>query len=640
MANTLAKAKTAPSNKPKPKTPPKNYGVDTTSDFSLITEYKGYRNKEDVTNLPPGYLVLGSQNTRATTSGRLSIRQGYTLDGQADTSNVAVDSAFDWATHLGDIRHLRAGNGKLQYRYVATAGDKYLTNTFTEGQVYWIDLMTSLTSTNMNFANFWDFTTEKIDLLLFVNGTDNLYDWSGAITTLASSTANTLTKTGTKTWAELGFLKSGTRKVVINGTAYTYTGGETTTALTGVTPDPSAEPANSVVHQQVRTTANTSITAFPATFGNQLIEVLRNQVYIGSLTNNSVYVSKINSFTDFGFTAPTRIVGEGALLYLDGPLVAMVPQEETMYLSAGKDYWYQTKWTLSADLTAEQFTVAKLKTVSNQAAISQQLVNKTKNDVMFVSNEPILDTLGRVDNNFNFPQTINLSDPILNEFNTYDFTDGQIFYHRYFIYLSIPRESVVRIYNIAQGYWEPPQILPVAKFSIIDGELYGHSYATMESYKLFDGYNDKGQPIDARAVFAYENYGTRGNTKYFNEFYVEGYIEGNTTLEIGIKYEIDGCATSTVYELEGQDSQVVCLPNVNASLGKASLGKNPLGNEISEQYPDGLPPKFRAIKTFVRNDFYEVQYSFRSFGKDFHWELLSFGPLVTRTMYGNNAIRQ
>jgi len=632
--------KTAPSNKPKPRIPPKNLGVDTTSDFSLITEYKGYRNKEDLTNLPPGFLVLGSQNVRATTAGRLSIRGGYTLDGQADTSNVAIDSAFDWSTHLGTIRHLRAGNGKLQYRYVATAGDKYLTNTFTEGQVYWIDLMTSLTSTAFNFANFWDFATEKIDLLLMVNGTTNLFDWSGAVTTLASSTANTLTKTGTQTWAELGFLKNGTRKVVINSTAYTYTGGEGTTTLTGVTPDPSAEPANSVVHQEVRTTANASLTAFPSGFNNDLIEVLRNQIYIGSKINNSIYVSKVNDFKDYGFTAPTRVVGEGAILYLDGPTVAMIPQEDTMYISSGHDYWYQTKFNLSADLTGEQLTVSKLKTVSNQGAQSQQLVNKTKNDVMYVSFEPILDTLGRVVNNFNFPQTTNISDPILNEFNSYDFTDGQIFYHRFFIYLSIPRHSIVRIYNIAQGYWEPPQILPVGKFSIIDGDLYGHSYATMETYKLFDGYNDNGQPIDARALFAYENYGTRGNTKYFNEFYVEGYISGNATVNLGIKYEIDGCATDTSYAITGQDSQIVYLLSNDASLGKDSLGKNPLGGDLQADYSTGLPPKFRVIKTFVRNDFYEAQYSFQSFGADYHWEILSFGPLVTRTMYGNNAIKQ
>ena len=84
-------------------------------DFSLVSEFKGYRNKEDITNLPPGYLVVGSQNVLTTVSNRIGVRKGYTLYGQVDRTAKGIVASADWARHTGDERHLRAGNGKHQY---------------------------------------------------------------------------------------------------------------------------------------------------------------------------------------------------------------------------------------------------------------------------------------------------------------------------------------------------------------------------------------------------------------------------------------------------------------------------------------------------------------------------------------------
>ena len=144
------------------------------NDFDLVSEFKGYRHKEDITNLPPGYLIPGSQNVLTSTGGdKLTSRLGYTLDGQSDTSLAGVLGSYDWLTHSGFQRNIRVANGKIQVRYVAAAGDKYLSNTFTAGQVYWLDLMTT-TSDYVNFADWWD-TTNLYSLLLFVNRTTNVF---------------------------------------------------------------------------------------------------------------------------------------------------------------------------------------------------------------------------------------------------------------------------------------------------------------------------------------------------------------------------------------------------------------------------------------------------------------------------------
>ena len=611
--------------------------------FSLVTGFEGYRNREDITNLPPGFLVYGSQNVVTNTSGRLQIVKGYTLDGSASTTLASIDSAYDFEMTNGDIRHVRAytdptsGKGILQYRYV-TAG----------GVVSWRNLMTTLNRGLLRYTDYWDFGTDYIALMLFVDGTANLFEWSGGVTEILSVTANTLTKDGSTTWAEESFHTSATRKVTINGTDYTYTGGESTTTLTGVTPDPTA-PATlvspgDIAHQTVRTTANTSLTGLLATLKNSLIANLRNQIYIASEDFRSVYVSKVNDYKTFSFTAPTRVVGEGALLTLAGNPKALIPQEDVMYISAGEDQWYQTSFTLSSDLTKESFQIVRLKTASKQATKSQELTTKDKNNVMFLSNEPVLTSLGRVSGVIATPQMTDLSFPIINDFNNYDFTDGSVYYTKNFIYVAVPQESKILIYNQtnpAKMYWEAPLTIAVSRFSVIDGELYGHSYLTPETYKLFSGYNFNGQPIPAVAKLSYRNYGTRSQTKGTNEYYVEGYISANATVTLGMKKEIDGCATEIFKDIYGSDKQIVCLSTDDSSLGKSSLGKNPLGGTSQTQVPNALPPKFRVVKTFPTIPyFFEEQTSFSSTGIDYQWEIIAFGPSILGTGDLNNALKQ
>lgn len=620
------------------------------NEYSMIKGTKnGYRNREDISILPPGVLVKNSKNCLTNTSQRWAARKGYTLDGQSSTAIAPTLASYDWERHSGDFRHLRAGgltsagnDGKLQYRYVAAAGDKWMGNTFTAGQVYWIDLLTNLTSVNFNFDTFWN-TTESKDEILFVNGSSNIYQWSGGVTTMASATVNTVTKTGTKSWAEEGFFQSlAGRSITINGVTATYSGGEGTTTLTGVSVDFSAVAANTIVQQTVTTSANSTLTGLPSTFANALIANLKNQIYIGSFTDRQVYISKVNDFKNFTFTAPVRLVGEGAIVTLDGTPSAFIPQESEMVIFAGQDQAYQTKFTLSSDLTAEQLTVERLKTTGLQSAQSQAWVTKIKNDVAYLSFEPIMNRLGRVDNVVLTQQVTDISFPIVNDMNSYDFDDGAATYNKMFLYLAVPKEGVVRIYNMTDPqdhYWEAPQTIPISRFSIIDGAVYGHSYLTFETYKLFDGYNDNGAAIPVVMAFSYNNYGLETETKSFDEYYVEGYISSNAVITQTINYDMDGCATVVSKNIEGTGSYV-CRLNADNSLGKVSLGKNPLGSTLNVQSANALPPKFRVVRVFSRKPFYEEQTVFSSNGVDYQWEILRFGSNATPTTEGNNYITE
>lgn len=612
-------------------------------EFSLVSSFKlGYRNREDITNLPPGVLIKGSQNILSNVSERIQIRQGYSLDGATSDVASAIESSFDWLTRNNGEKHLRAGfltsagnDGKLQYRYVSTAG-----------VVSWRDLLASLTSVSYNFTTFWD-TTENLRVVLFVNGVSEITEWNGAVTEISGVTANTITKTG-DTWADTGFYTAGTRSLVINGTTYTYTGGDGTLTLTGVSPSPVAEPLGSVAHQTVRVTANSSFTDGPAsTFENDLISTLNNQLFLGSLVSSALWISEVNGYTVFTSSTP-RQTGEGATLILDSNLVAFKPQENYMYVSAGQDLWYNVSFELQTStvgVSYEQVNALALKTGRQQGAYSQGFVSHMKNNIIMVTNEPTIDLLGRVENIQATPQQTNISDPIKLDVDSYNFDGGSIFYFQYNIYVAVPQEGLVLVYNLNTKSWETPQTLPITRFYIVDGELYGHSANTSESYKLFTGYADRvytgftGYPIQAIATFSYQNYGTRYTRKSANMFYVEGYINANTILTASVTNEIDGCATTRSFTIDGSDMSIVCIPSSSASLGKVSLGKQKLGGDEPDSI-QGLPPKFRVEKTFSNKDFFECSMSFSILGVNNRFELLAFGLNASQSTQIPVNIRQ
>lgn len=612
-------------------------------EYSVVNNFKyGYRNREDITNLPPGVLIVGSQNVLTNVSERIQVRQGYALDGATSTTAAAISSSFDWQTRGNAERHLRAGfltsaanDGKLQYRYVDSAG-----------AVTWRDLLTGLTSVSYNFTTYWN-TTESIREVLFVNGASQIQAWSGAIATFASATVNTVTKQGSATWTQDGFYTAGTRSIVIGGVSATYTGGEGTATLTGVSVDFSASAVGSVIHQGVKTTANSAMTGIPSTLANGLISTLNNQVFVAALNSSAVYISRVNSYTDYSSSTP-RQVGEGAVLILDDNIVAFKPQENYMYVSAGQDLWYNVNFeiqTSTVGVTYQQVNALALKTGRQQGAFSQAFVSHMKNNVILVTNEPTIDMFGRMENFYGTPQTKNISDSIKLDVDGYDFTGGSIFYFQYYIYVAVPVEGLVLIYNLATNGWESPQTLPISRFYIVDGELYGHSYNTSESYKLFTGYADRvytgfsGYPIDAIARFSYQNFGTRTGYKSADELYIEGYINPNTTLTSTLTYEIDGCATSLTFDTSGSDTQVVCIPSASGSLGKSSLGKIKLGGDDTDSLT-GLPPKFRLFKTFTNTDFFECSVTFEILGVDNRFEVLAFGMNARQSTQEPVAIKQ
>lgn len=593
-------------------------------EFKTKSQFLGYINKQDITNADPRFMIPGSQNVIINDGEKISIRQGYTLDGSADSAFTPNTASYDWNTSTGVERNIKAFEDTLQYRYVDSTGT-----------VTWRDLETGFSdAVNFQFAEFYDATTEKKDLLLFVNGTSNIYMWSGGVTTFASATVNTITKQGSTTWAEERFLLAGTRRVIIGGIAYTYTGGESTTTLTGVTPNPTTggHTAGDVVHQQIRTTANTPASGF----GNDIIAHNNNYIFVASYDRRDIYISKNTDYTSYTFSSP-RTPGEGAILTLDSNPIGFAIQEQNTYVFGSKNDIYQCVFTLSADLTTESVNVQRLNSGPGQGALATSAIAKIKNSVVYLTNEYSIDTLGRVEY-INTPQSRPISDPVKLEFLGYSYDiSPHILYFQNRTYIAVPSESKVMIYDHERNMWFPPQIMPVRRFAIIGNELYFHSSQTPETFKAFDGTNDNGNPIDARARFVYDLYGNRTWKKEFDEWFTEAYIATNTVLFETHYFDYSGTSGIREYLIDGSDLDLIYGTTQDNSLGKQSLGKLGVGSITDES---SVLNKLRHIKTMSKIDFFEHSIEYSSNQLDAQWELLCFGGNVQLSTIDNAEIKR
>ena len=586
--------------------------------FSLLTRVIGYFSKPDKTNAPFEALVSPSQNMIVNDQEKVATRAGYTIFGVAGSGSDPVEFAFDWSTSKNTVINLRGFSTTLQ-AYFGTVDGVDIDA--------WTDIGQAITFTTAikGSAPWWN-TSEGIDLLLIINGEDKIYEWSGGVTTLKSATANTITKNGSGTWANARFLIAGTRKVEIGSTAYTYTGGEGTDTLTGVTPNPTGEAADSIVYQQIRLNNDQPADGYV----NDFIRVDKNQVWIGSNSFNEVYVSKDTSFIDYTLSTP-RKPGEGALLVLDNVGRGFLPLTGAMLITAGRDDWYKSEFAqldVSGTLT-ETLKVKKLKTSPGMAAQSQDLIDGE----YFLSFEPTLRRIIEIDLNDNLI-TENISDLIKPDFDAEDFTNAHLKRHRNRTYIASPVNSNVWINETRQNldgtftrFWQPPQIMPLRRLAIISDLIHGHSSGFNETYKLFDGRRDGddgtgdvGTPISFNASYAYRSYRDRANFKKLDQWLTEGFIKGNTKITHQLRYDFEGAEQVLEKEIDGSDDRIL----FETIEGLTPLGTTPLGlQEASTQQP-----KFRQYSEFASRDFFEIQVVYFSSAIDDEWTILSQGGNV------------
>jgi hypothetical protein len=446
--------------------------------------------------------------------------------------------------------------------------------------------------------------------------------------------ASVVIKKPNATWGEQGFLTAGTRKVVVDGVEYAYTGGEGTGTLTGLSGVPGTVTDGDIAIQAV-------ITTTPATLDNltlDLIGVFNNYVLYGDMTHRVVYMSKSSDYDDFGYTSPIRKPAEGMLIQLDSTPTAFIVEgggSDDFYISGGKNDWFKVTLKPSADLASESVTVTKLPTATGQAARSQGAVVNIKNGVAFLNFEPTIDTLSRI-LAINTPTSRPISDDISDDILSYNLTDANGVFYQNQIFFAFPAEGIVQIYDTEQQIWQPPHRLPVGKLALIDVDgdgtqvLCGHSYTSNETYKLYDGYNDNGADLDIAMVFGYENFGTRFSEKTDDEYATELYMSENTVVTEIQSFDFNGGTAQKQFEIRGDDTTIQVGALGAGGIGFAPLGSNPIGSLAT---PVDDLSKYRVANVSAVQGYFEKQRAYMAQGEDIRFSIIATG---SNTKISNN----
>jgi len=595
---------------------------ETLKQFTITDKFLGFRDKRDVVKEARGVAVAGSQNCIIIDGEKIGVRPGFEYVGGRSTDRYGIQGGGSWKNSTG----------------VQTMWRSYFNGTNGIIEILFNDTWETLSDTMANGKfradTFWD-TTEVIDLLILVEGTSSIHAWSGGTATFASATSTTLTLQGSTTWLESRWFANGTRGGRIKDDAgtwhtFTYTGGEGTDTLTGVSIDISALTitAGNPIFQSIRTTADKPSSSAKNDF---VINYLNHMVYF-SETNRVVLGSVLNDYDNFTAFSTPRLPAESFSFTLDEVPTgaAKAPTGKSLYTET-ENYYYAITFSDSADLTTQ--TVLVDPTYSPKGGASNNLaIGNIKNYITQVTQEPTFDLLGNVINTEGTRNT-SISDDIKNYMDVAEVDEAANGYFKNSVYLSLKSSSDFGSNNnilkrdIQNGFWETPWTIPSLLTFEHEGDLYAHDPSLKNTFKLLQGYSDgkngtiEGAPISAKWFSSWDNFGLPFNEKEFDIMWVDGYITPNTTIYFYINYDF-GVETQQ-FEMLGTNEDVIFTAS-GGGIGFYSLGNRSLGGRGETISETGLR-RFRGFVTIPARAFYEMQWSVQSNGVNHRWELVEIG---------------
>jgi hypothetical protein len=608
--------------------------------YALAEETTGYVTVEDETNTDVHHLVTGSKNTLIDQQKKIRSRPGYTRLGASNTALTPVRSQYSWATSQGSNLPIRSYDDELEV-YLGTV-DNTAINAWTRVKDSWS------TTEILRFATWYD-STNIIDVLVFSQGDTNLYEWSGAVAVVGSISDGThITKAGTTTWAQNRFYTTGTKKMlcVRTGTEYTYTSGETSTTL--VVSDSTGLVAGDILVQKIVTRSN----AVSSARNNDAIFTFENQLFVGSNDDETVSISKNSSYYDFAYSTP-RVSGEGGILTLTDPARGFGNLAGNVLVFCGPSAAFKVIYkqiTVGSVLT-ESLTALPLKSIgANQGLFNAECILPVGNSLVYLSNEPTLRMLDPSILTADDAQLKTLSTPIKPDFDNEDFTGAAMGWAKNAVHLAAPANSHVYILQYLEDangrllrFWQPPQVLPIRCFSLINDSIHGHSNAVPETYVLYDGLSDTASddtklPIEAVAAFAYNDYKKRAVLKTFDEYFVEGEINpGTNDLLNTLNYDFGGQTQMTQNTIDGSDEDILEGSVGYNSLAQQSLGQQSLAGLLN---PPADARKFNVIFEIAREDFLKLQPIFSTNEVDRYWAITAHGANATLSPRKTTHIRK
>lgn len=512
----------------------------------IVRNFKGYIEGQDITKIPPGYLAYPSKNI-IVAKEKVITRGGIENDGTAATGNNKIHSEFVWKDAVGGVRPIRCTGQKVQVKY--------------NGK--WYTIFESLDSgvTRVFFATWVDANGAFIKKrLFFVDGSANLYQWNGAIGVVESSTSNTATIAGASTCVQLGFDdgSAGTKQsllhfigsaVVANSTELQNNNPTAQDLVIDGTFD-----TTPVVGDVIMAKPVVFSNAIGATFMLDAIYSYKNHIIVANYDNVSLYFSNVGTYsaaTGLDFTMPSagsRTALTAILLRLDGNFTAMVSRKDVLWVSDADD-WYKVTKNNAVNAYGLWVDVEKFEPGSRKGALPMACA-KYKGDIIYMAQDKTLQHVTSVEI-LGTDDIRQLSSNIESLLNRVDMTDIRLYYIERAIYIICPQDSTLIMLDMVEGYFQPPQILPINCMSIIDGIKYGHHNAQDETYKLFSGRTDLGTPLEAVIGFGYIS--GQNSFRYVNQtiFGMSCRLTLDTNILVDHFFEENGAKSKTTTQVEG-----------------------------------------------------------------------------------------
>lgn len=485
----------------------------------------------DILQITPDHLTFPSKNCLIY-KGKIVSRLGIKNDGTAHTVNNQVHSEFVWKKAPGGAKSLRIWGQTLQVKWKNT----------------WITLYAGFNASTVRvrFASWIDTNGAIIKSRLYmVDGTDAIYEWSGAMATITNripADAGGLVRiSDTKTLLQLGFdpgnitpqqvqiVSLDVNGVPDNITEYTHSDNLALNNRFTATTTPAPEQ----VTGDVLMASVIKHTAILTGIDKDEIFAHKNQLYLAQLDSGRIYYS--DAIARLSFTVPvTRTAITAGLLDLDGNFTAIIERKGIMWISTTDD-WYKIIVAIEQNAYGFWRTVEKFEAAESQGALPFAVAIQ-KGDVVFMAQDKrlrriiTLEVLGIDDIEL-------ISDQIEGLLDRMELTDVRIYYHQRYIFVISASEGITLMLDVVQGEYMPPQYIGMSCMSIIDGVRYGHSNSRNETFNLFYGRNDLGGEIEIVIAPGITHGRDNFTQKKHSQFALHG--RGTVTTRCDIEYQYE-----------------------------------------------------------------------------------------------------
>jgi len=590
-----------------------------------------------------GAFLVG-QNVKFTDGLTPTLRDGY--------EPIGTEAADSTPVNRGWVFERRDGV-QVEFKTYSTKVDFWIHGVSTA----WLLFKGSFTSgQEFGFGNIGQ-SDQTVGWGLMCNGTENPFRFTAVHALLSSTTVNTITKTGSTTWTAEGFATAGTRSVIINGTEYAYTGGEGTTTLTGVTPNPTAEAVNSIVMQSpLELTGVVGGGTDPEKFSVAMAH--DGRLHYAKTAKKSVWAySRLNNPDD---VATGSSDGDGGAIEVEtgGPIIAFGKLNKTAVCLKERmikilDY---IQFGSRLDSPRYQTLVSTDDKSTTLGATNQKSTFATPLGLVFTTPDKKMMLLTGITGNSE-PQYVFLSDPIQSIFQQgvhdnaagicfdnkifYSFkSDATATYNDTVIVGDLKNQSLDNNQKVIPIFWYTPYVgWNVNDWTIIYNstdkkhELHWHSSYNSNVYRMIDEKSDNTTSFTATLRSHSETFDAPHHQKKADAVMIEIKMLENTVLTATVLLDQDGYTLRKEYVLRGTRTNSLLQGATYNPFGASSFGSQRIG---SNDQQSELKRYFFELELPANTPFFSMSLQLSGDTEITDWEVIRWGARITEYLFETN----